>query len=327
MEMQNYQIPVFNELEQNVLKGQIYTIQDILRLAVSLFNEYKLAFGHGTDNAYDEAVYLILHTLNLPLDELDPYLEAKLLHSEINKLLQMIEIRVLKRLPIPYIIKEANFLGYTFYVDERVIIPRSYIAEIILDDGLIPWIEHPELVHNVLDLCTGNGSLAIVAADYFYDSEVVASDISEKALEVAAINCANYQLESRITLIRSDLFTKLADKKFDVILTNPPYVDKLRMKLLPNEYLHEPSLSLDGGDDGLVFIDKIIHNALNHLTPNGILVLEMGDNCTQLEDKYFGLSFDWLDTKNGQGFIFVVTYEALKTYFNQNIEDSKELFV
>lgn len=319
--MADYQIEAFNELEKQVVTGQQFALRDLLRLAVSLFNKYTLIFGHGTDNAYDEAVYLVLHTLNLPIDQLEPYLDAKLLPSEVTQLLAVLETRIIKRLPAAYITRQANFLDYTFYVDERVIIPRSYLAEIMLNGGLSQWIEHPELAHNVLDLCTGNGSLAIIAANYFYDSDVVASDISDDALEVAAINCNNYQLDDQITLLKSDLFSGLTEYRgmFDVILTNPPYVDEARMVGLPAEYLHEPRLALAGGDDGLIIVDRILKIASDYLTETGVLVLEMGDNQDELEEKYPGLNFNWLNTQNGAGVVFVLTYADLKSYFSQEM--------
>lgn len=301
----------------NLAQEQLSTIRDLLRFAVSMFQKHHLFFGHGTDNAYDEAVYLILHTLHLPLEQLEPYLDAKLLDDEKNAVLKALHVRVTKRIPAPYITHEAHFLGYSFYVDERVIIPRSYLGELLLNGSLDPWIEHAELVHNVLDLCTGNGSLAIIAADYFTDAKIVASDLSKDALEVATKNIEKYALEDKITLIQSDLFTKLKKTKFDLILTNPPYVDKNRMDILPEEYLYEPRMALSGGDDGLILVDNILKNAANHLTEFGVLLLEMGDNQLELEERYPGLHFSWLDTENKEGFIFVLTANQLKEYFGK----------
>jgi len=307
----------FITMSFNNIQNKLSTIRDLLRLAVSLFNENKLYFGHGTDNAYDEAVYLILHTLHLPLDQLEPYLDAKLLDHEIEKILTALDKRITNRLPAPYITNEAIFQGYSFYVDNRVIIPRSYIAEILLNGNLNSWIEHPELVHNVLDLCTGNGSLAIIAADYFNDSNVVAVDLSNDALEVAEINVKNYNLEDKVTLVNSDLFSELVEyqNSFDLILTNPPYVDKSRMDNLPPEYLHEPGLALAGGEDGLSLVTQILEQSANYLSDFGILVLEMGDNRYELEEYYPGLNFSWVDTANGEGFVFVLTKQDLQDYF------------
>ncbi|MCC2644554.1 MAG: ribosomal protein N(5)-glutamine methyltransferase, partial [Burkholderiales bacterium] len=190
-----------------------------------------------------------------------------------------------------------------------------YLGEILLNGSLDPWIEHQELVHSVLDLCTGNGSLAIIAADYFTDAQVVASDISPGALEVARKNVEKYALQDKITILQSNLFAKLKKRKFDLILTNPPYVDKARMDMLPEEYHHEPSLALSGGDNGLTLVDDILKNSANHLTEFGILLLEMGDNKLELEERYPGLGFSWLDTQNKEGFVFVLSAKALKEYF------------
>jgi len=307
-----FKLQAFNQAGE-----RLSTIRDLLRFAVSTFQKHHLFFGHGTDNAYDEAAYLILHTLHLPLDQLDPYLDAKLLDDEVSAVLKVLHLRVVKRLPAPYITHEANFLGYSFYVDERVIIPRSYLAEVLLNGRLEPWLEYPELVHNVLDLCTGNGSLAIIAADYFTDAEIVASDISFDALDVAKKNIEKYVLQDRITIQQSDLFAKLKKRKFDLIMTNPPYVDKHRMNSLPEEYRHEPHIALSGGNNGLALVDNILKNAANHLTEAGVLLLEMGDNRMELEDSYPGLNFAWLDTENQDGFVFVLNALDLKEYFGK----------
>ncbi|MFN8770455.1 MAG: 50S ribosomal protein L3 N(5)-glutamine methyltransferase [Neisseriaceae bacterium] len=299
-------------------KNRLNTIRDFIRFMISQFQEHNLSYGHGTDNAFDEAVYVTLATLNLPLDQLDPFMDAKLLDSEIDQLLNVCRKRVENNLPAPYITNEANFLGYKFYVDERVIIPRSYIGEIILNKQLDEYFEHPELVHNVLDLCTGNGSLAIIAADYFYDSQVIASDIDNNALEVAKINIEKHGLREHIKLFQSNLFEKLSNYqgKFDLIITNPPYVDTERMSILPKEYLHEPKISLDGGNDGLILVDSIIKHARQYLSAFGILVLEMGDNLEELKSKYHGLNFKWLSTSNDDGFVFVLTKKDLDSYYS-----------
>ena len=292
---------------QNKLK----TVRDLVRFGVSLFNQHKLFYGHGTTNPHDEAVYLILHSLNLPLDVLEPYLDARLLESEVKFILQCFHKRAVNCTPAPYITNHALFQGYDFYVDERVIIPRSFIPEIMLNDGLLPWVEHPELVRSVLDLCTGNGSIATIAADYFYDSEVIASDIDNDALEVATINIKNHQLEDRVSLISSDLFENLEGYKFDLILTNPPYVDQRCMDELTAEYLFEPQHALSGGESGLELVEQILNQAPDFLTEHGVLVVEMGDNKEDLEDLYPNLPFTWLDTTSGDGFVFILTRQDL----------------
>ena len=308
-----------NDFKQQLIEAtqSLRTIRDYIRFMVSSFEKYNLSYGHGTSNPYDEAVYLTLAALHLPIHQLDPHLDAKLLDSEIKDLIAVCEKRVIQRLPAPYITNDAYFLGYKFYVDTRVIIPRSYIAEILLDGRLDEFIEHQELVHNILDLCTGNGSLAIIAADYFYDSHVVASDIDHDALAVAKINIATYNHSDAIELHHSNLFENLTNFKhtFDLILTNPPYVDDLRMATMPQEYLHEPHLSLAGGENGLTLIDNILKNARDYLNNFGVLVVEMGDNKQEIEKTYPDLNFKWLENNDGNGFIFVLTKQDLDNYF------------
>jgi ribosomal protein L3 glutamine methyltransferase len=298
-------------------QSEFSTLRDWLRFMVSAFNQFKLAFGHGTNNAYDEAIYLLLHTLNLPLDNLEPFLDAKLLAEEKAKLAYVCRQRVIERLPVPYVTHEAFIQNYAFYVDKRVIIPRSFIAEIILAGGLDELVEHTELVHNVLDLCTGNASLAVIAANHFYDSQVVAADIDLQALEVAKINIERYRLEDCVSLVQSDLFTELANYQhtFDLILTNPPYVDDIRMQDLPPEYLHEPKIALSGGSDGLVLIDKILKQASQYLSPEGILIVEMGDNKSELEERYPEVPFNWFDNIGGEGLVFSLTKDDLDCCF------------
>ena len=211
------------------------TVRDMLRFAVSRFNEAGLAFGHGSDNAHDEAAYLILHTLNLPLDLLEPYLDAVLLPSEKRHLLALIERRVNERVPVAYLTNQAWQGEFDFYVDERVLVPRSFISE-LLGEPLLPWLEHEELVHRALDLCTGSGCLAVQMAHHYPAAEIDAADISLDALEVAAINVERYGLEERIKLIHTDLFEGL-DGAYDLIVSNPPYVDAESVADLPEEYL------------------------------------------------------------------------------------------
>ncbi|MDK4564860.1 50S ribosomal protein L3 N(5)-glutamine methyltransferase, partial [Kingella kingae] len=230
-------------------QSSLHTVRDFLRFAISRFNQAQLSFGHGSDNAHDEAAYLILHTLNLPLDTLDPYLDAKLLDDEKEILLDKIYARVVNRVPVAYLTNQAWQGDFDFYVDERVIVPRSFIYE-LLGVPLSPWIEYPELVHRALDLCTGSGCLAIQMAEHYPAAEIDAVDISLDALEVAAINVEEYGLQDRINLIHTDLFEGL-DGTYDLIISNPPYVDAESVAELPEEYLHEPELALGSGEDGL----------------------------------------------------------------------------
>ena len=283
----------------------LHTVRDWLRLAVSAFTEAKLSFGHGSANAYDEAAYLILHTLHLPLDTLAPFLDARLTANEKNALRMLLHQRVEKRLPAAYLTHEAWLGEFRFYVDERVIVPRSFIAE-LLQQQLSPWIENPDQVKNVLDMCTGSGCLAIVAAHAFPNATVDAVDISAGALAVAHRNVAEYHLEERITLIKSDLFSGLKGKKYDVILSNPPYVDAESVDSLPPEYRHEPQLALGSGQDGLDATRVILQQAIHHLTDQGILIVEIGHNRAALEIAFPHLPFIWLDVAAGDEFVFML---------------------
>lgn len=285
------------------------TIQDFFRYAVSQFNQAELFFGHGNDNAYDEAAYLILHTLHLPLDTLEPFLQARLLTDEKVRLLQLIHRRVEERIPVSYLTHQAWQGEYEFYVDERVIVPRSFIYE-LLGEPLKPWIEYEELIHNALDLCTGSGALAIQMAHVYPEATIDAVDISLDALEVAGINVEAYGLEDRIHLIHTDLFTGL-EKTYDLIVSNPPYVDAESVAELPEEYLHEPELALGSGIDGLDITRQIIQQAAKYLNPQGVLLVEIGHNRDVLEQAFPELPFTWLNTSGGDGFVFLLTREDL----------------
>jgi ribosomal protein L3 glutamine methyltransferase len=284
---------------------ELKTVRDYLRFATSRFNQAKLFFGHGSSDAYDEAAYLILHTLHLPLDRLEPFLDAHLTDVERTEVLNIIHRRVEHRIPAAYLTHQA-FLGeFSFYVDERVIVPRSFIAELLLEQ-LSPWIAEPEEIHNVLDLCTGSGCLAILAAHAFPYASVDAVDLSLAALAVAERNVADYQLQDRISLLESDLFAKLDDKQYDLIISNPPYVDAVSVAALPQEYLHEPKLALGSGQDGLDATRLILKHAAQHLTKNGILIVEIGHNRDVLEAAYPSLPFTWLDVSAGDEFVFML---------------------
>jgi ribosomal protein L3 glutamine methyltransferase len=290
--------------------NELHTVRDWLRFTVSAFNEAKLSFGHGSANAYDEAAYLILHTLHLPLDTLNPFLDARLIAEEKNALLALLKQRVDKRIPVAYLTHEAWLGDFRFYVDKRVIVPRSFIAELIREQ-FAPWIDDTKIVTKVLDLCTGSGCLAILAAHAFPDAVVDAVDISSDALEVALLNVANYGLEDRINIIKSDLFSNLTGKQYDVIISNPPYVDAPSMTALPAEYRHEPQLALGSGADGLDVTRQILKHAVDYLNPNGLLVVEIGHNRPALEAVYPNLPFIWLDVSAGDEFVFMLRREDL----------------
>ncbi len=283
----------------------LHTVRDWLRFAVSRFNQAKLFFGHGSSSAYDEAAYLILHTLHLPPDQLDPFLDAQLTDSERSELLNIIRRRVERRIPAAYLTHEAFLGDFSFYVDERVIVPRSFIAE-LLHERLAPWIVAPEEIGSVLDLCTGSGCLAILAAHAFPCASVDAADLSADALSVAERNVADYELQDRVQLIESDLFAKLGGRQYDLIISNPPYVDAASVAALPGEYLHEPKLALGSGHDGLDATRLILEHAAQHLTENGILIVEIGHNRDVLEAAYPDLPFTWLDVSAGDEFVFML---------------------
>jgi len=286
-------------------RNELFTLRDHLRYAVSRFTAAGLFFGHGSDNAWDEAAYLTLHTLNLPLDRLEPFLDARLLPHEREQLLDIYTRRCQDRLPAAYLTHEAWLGEHRFYVDDRVIVPRSFIAE-LLDEQLAPWIDDPWAIESALDLCTGSGCLAILTALAFPNAEVAAVDLSPDAIAVAERNVADYSLYDRIELIQSDAFQNLAGRKFDLIVSNPPYVNAESVARLPPEYLHEPELALGSGDDGLDFTRIILREARKHLTDHGILVVEIGHNREALEAAYPTLPFTWLDTAAGDEYVFLL---------------------
>lgn len=292
-------------------RRQFTTVRDLLRFAVSRFNEAGLFFGHGTSNAHDEAAYLILHTLHLPLDRLEPYLDARLLPGEVEAVLRIVEQRITTRKPAAYLTHEAWLGDYRFYVDERVIVPRSFIAE-LLQEALAPWVDDPEEVESALDLCTGSGCLAILLAEAFPRARVDAADLSAEALEVAERNVADYRLQDRIALVRSDLFKGLKGRRYDVIVSNPPYVDAAAMRALPPEYRAEPAAALDGGVDGLDHVRVILREAAKHLNPGGLLIVEIGHNRRRLEEAFPSLPFTWLETGGSDEYVFLLTREQLR---------------
>lgn len=291
-------------------QANLRTLRDVLRYAVTRFNEAQLAFGHGQADAFEEAAFIVMRTLKLPTERLEFFADAYLTHAEINDLLQVIDRRVKKRLPAAYLLNEAWLRGYRFYVDERVIIPRSFIGE-LLDDGLAPWVKERNAVTEVLDMCTGSGCLAIMAADVFPHAGVDAVDISADALQVARRNVADYQLEQRVTLVKSDLFSALGTKRYDLIVCNPPYVTDGAMTRLPVEYTHEPKVALAGGADGMNFIKTLVRQARGHLKRGGLLIVEVGDGRAEAEKTFGDLPLTWLTTSAGDDMIFLARQEEL----------------
>ncbi len=291
-------------------RHELITVRDLLRFAVSRFTEAKLFFGHGSASAYDEAAYLILHTLHLPLDHLEPFLDACLTPSERDAVIAIIERRVTERIPAAYLTHEAWLGEHRFYVDERTIVPRSFIAE-LLRENLQPWVAEPDEVKRVLDLCTGSGCLAILSALTFANASVDAVDLSQGALAVAKRNVDDYGLQKRVTLIESDMFSALKARKYDVIVSNPPYVTAASMAVLPDEYRREPQMALASGKDGLDHVRIILARAPEFLTKHGVLVVEVGFNREAVDAAFSGLPLTWAETSAGDGVVFLLTREDL----------------
>jgi ribosomal protein L3 glutamine methyltransferase len=287
------------------------TLREMLRYAERRIDAAGLSFGHGSGNAHDEAAYMMLYAMGLPPHQLEPYLDQKLNAVQRDSALQLIERRINERMPAAYLTHEAWLLGHRFYVDERVIVPRSFIAE-LLPEGIDPWLAEPDSVRTVLDMCTGSGCLAILAALAFPDAHVDAVDISTDALQVARRNVDEYGLDSRLRLIESDLFNGIAGRRYDLVVANPPYVDAKSMRKLPDEYRKEPKLALAAGNDGLSIVNRILRAAGRHLAPDGVVVIEIGHNRAALEKAYPRLEFIWLEVAAGDEFVFLLTAEQLR---------------
>ena len=283
----------------------LQTIRDWIRYSVSRFEQSGVFFGHGTSNAYDESVWLVMSALHLPLDTLDNFIDAKVLSEEGKQLQHLIERRVTERIPTAYLLREAWLRGFKFYVDERVIVPRSFIAE-LLDNSLQPWVEYPELINSAADICTGSGCLGILLADAFPDAQIDVIDISPDAIDVANINIRQYQLEHQVHAIQSDMFSALQGKRYDLIISNPPYVDAEAMARLPDEYRNEPQLALGSGTDGLDHTHTLLREAGNYLNDDGLLVVEIGHNRDALLDAYPDTPFTWLEVDAGDQFVFLL---------------------
>ncbi|HEX5126544.1 MAG TPA: 50S ribosomal protein L3 N(5)-glutamine methyltransferase [Rhodocyclaceae bacterium] len=300
-----------DEHDEHSPLDELVTVRDLIRYGVTRFNRAGLFFGHGLQDAYDEAVYLVLHTLHLPLDRLEPFMDACIPSDERGDVLDVIHRRVDERVPAAYITREAWLGDFRFYVDERVIVPRSYCAE-LLHQGLTPWIVDNDAVTRALDLCTGSGCLAILMAHYFPNAQIDAVDLSDDALAVAAHNVEAYGLDERVTLIESNVFSALDDRRYDLILSNPPYVTSASMSMLPEEYRHEPSMALAAGDDGLDVVRQIIGKAAQHLTPNGVLVVEVGHNRDLVEAAFPKLEFVWLSNTSDAEKVFLLRADQLQ---------------
>lgn len=290
---------------------ELSTIRDWIRYAVTQFESSDIFFGHGTDNAYDEAVWLIMRALKLPLDTLEHFSDASLIRTERKKLMQLIDKRVTQNTPTAYLLNEAWLYDFEFYVDERVIIPRSFIAELLMRD-LSPWIEYPELIHTAADICTGSGCLGVLLANSFPEAQIDVVDISPDAIDVCNINIAKHDLKDQVHAIKSDMFTQLQGKQYDLIISNPPYVDAQAMAALPKEYQLEPQLALGSGQDGLNHTHTLLKQAADHLTDSGVLIVEIGHNRQALEAAYPRVVFNWLEVEAGNAFVFLLTKSQLQ---------------
>jgi ribosomal protein L3 glutamine methyltransferase len=295
---------------------QLQTLRDFVRWGASRFNAAGLVFGHGTDNALDEAAALVLHALDLPNDLPDFYLEARLVAEEKQKVLDILERRITTRLPAAYLTHKAFFCGLEFYVDERVLVPRSPIAELI-ERRFSPWLDGVE-VTRILDLCTGSGCIAVSCAYAFPEAVVDAVDISPDALEVAKMNVIRYGLEGRVELIQSDLFEHVAHD-YQLIVSNPPYVSEEEWERLPPEYKAEPRIGLEAGPEGLDCVERILHGAGEHLTDNGILVVEVGGSADALRRRYPEVPFVWLEFACGGEGVFLLTAEELRRHYVRSV--------
>jgi len=296
----------------NPASADLITVRDLLRYGVTAFTRAGLVYGHGTATALDEAAFLILSALHLPIDALDPWLDARLTVPERTQILALFARRIETRKPAAYLVNAAYIQGHRFYVDERVIVPRSYIGELICQDGLAALIPAPENVTSVLDMCTGSGCLAILAALAFPQALVDAADISAGALAVARRNVEDYGLSSRVTLHAGDLFAALPGaSRYDLIIANPPYVARAEVAAFSPEYRAEPVLAHVGGEDGLDLVRKIIDGAGQFLAPGGMLVVEIGTGREGLEASYPAFDFLWLDTATSEGEVVAIAAKSL----------------
>ncbi len=290
------------------VRAHFRSLRDFLRYAITRFEAAELVYGHGTTNALDEAAFLILESLHLPIDKLDPFLDARLLPQEKDRLFALIEARVTTRKPAAYLLGKAYIQGMPFFVDERVIVPRSFIGELLANGLFAPGGEMQLIdsgaVRSILDLCTGSGALAIMAAQIFPEARVDAVELSAEAAQVAAINIANFSGGDRIALLQGDLFAPLKGRKYDLIITNPPYVDAQAMAELPPEYRHEPLMALAGGEDGLDIVRRILQEAPAHLNPGGGLICEIGTGREILDAEFPELPLLWLDTEGSSAEVF-----------------------
>jgi ribosomal protein L3 glutamine methyltransferase len=297
------------------LTSELLTLRDFWRYAISRFGAAGLSYGHGTTTATDDAAFLVLDSLDLPIDTLDPFLDARLTLAERQLLAERIEARVTTRKPSAYLTGRSYIQGIRFRVDERVIVPRSHIGEILFTEYLTDdepvHLPDPISVESVIDVCTGSGCLAILAAKFFPTADIDAVDLSADALDVAQLNVGDHEVADRVSLHKGDLFEPIGKKKYDLIITNPPYVDHEEIDAFPEEYRAEPAMAFDGGLDGLDLVRRLLSEAPAHLNPEGGMICEIGNGRHILEEEYPDLEFVWLETAEAQDSVFWISAEAL----------------
>ncbi len=295
--------------------AELRTIPDLVRWGASHFNAAGIDFGHGTDNAIDEALFLVLHALHLKPGLAPELMQGRLTQNERQRIVELFHRRVEERIPAAYLVNEAWFAGLSFYVDERVLVPRSPIAELI-HHHFSPWVPEGEVFH-VLDLCTGSACIAIGCAMAFPEATVDAVDISPDALEVAQMNVERLQVENQVEVIESDLFAQLEGRRYDLIVSNPPYVDAFDLDDMPEEFHHEPRLGLEAGDDGLDIVIRILAQASDYLTENGVLIVEVGNSEDALVARFPDVPFTWLAFEHGGHGVFLLQADELAAYREQ----------
>lgn len=293
----------------SLVRNMLNTVSDYLQWGIARCNEAQVYLGHGTDDLWEEVLSLVLYVLNIPPNSDVRVLQDPVSKEEGARILSLIKRRIEERIPAAYLTKEAWFAGLPFYVDERVLIPRSPLAEVI-EANFHPWIK-PEKVTRILDVCTGSGCIAIACAKAFPNVKIDALDISKDALAVARENVTRHQVEGQVQLIQSDMFEALGAVQYDVIISNPPYVPESELRDLPKEYSHEPTLGLYADDDGLAFAETILQNAKRFLSPRGVLIVEVGNSAEALHQRYSQLPFLWLDFARGGDGVFLLTMEQL----------------
>ncbi len=296
------------------LPDHLNTLYDVIRFAASAMSSANCYFGHGTDNAFDEAVALVLGALSLPHHLDSQFFVAKLTADEKQLLADLLTKRIKKRVPLPYLLHKAWFMNLPFYVTPEVLIPRSPLAESI-EQSLAPWVREPESVRRILDLCCGSGCIGIACAYTFSEAEIVLADISSAALLIAEHNIQQHGLEANVTAVKSNVFSGVKGQQFDVIISNPPYVSTEEMQSLPEEYLHEPRLALEAEEEGLAIVHQILVEAADYLTPEGILIVEVGSAQWAMEQYYPDLPITWIEFQRGGEGVFTIDSESLQRYF------------